>query len=306
MIRQISTLIVAAAVLVPAAGAHAASPLRCNRTHGSELAHSTSVKVYKVKQAKSTYRYYGCARPRGPVAPLTKTFKGSQVKLVAAKGAYVAFTRTIHGQDTISVVDARTARQHHGLYPPYDIEFDTDPATPQIGAARLNTRGELAVSYVGLGDGSSTDSTTYIYAFDTAGDEQLLDSGPSAKLPPRSIHLSGETVRWTHDAVTRKATIGEVSLNVTGGGGLMSGDVTTSPEGGIACHVTQTSLAGTCVGSFAPSTRVRVVATGPANSTVSIGGGCSAVHAPVAGQSTSVATCLVSLSRARTVKVTFG
>ena len=133
------------------------------------------------------------------------------MKLVAAKGAYVAFTRTISGRDTIAVVDARTGKKRHGLYPPGDIEFDIDPATPQIAAARINTDGELVVAYVGLGDGSSTDSTIYIYAFDKRYHEQLLDSGTSSKLIARSIRLSGRDVSWTHDGVKRTAKIGEVA-----------------------------------------------------------------------------------------------
>ena len=42
------------------------------------------------------------------------------------------------------------------------------------------------------------------------------------------------------------------------------------------------------------------------NATVTISGGCSAVHAPVAGQASSVATCSMRLSSAKSVKVTFG
>jgi hypothetical protein len=303
--RRVLLVAAAGALLLPAADASAAAK-RCNRTHGTELAHSQVVKVYKVKPGASSYRYCGCARPRGPVVALTKPFRGTDVKLVAAKGAYAAFTRTISGQDTIAVVDARTGKKRHGLYPPEDIEFDIDPSTPQIGAARVNTKGELVVSYIGLGDGESTDSTIYIYAFDRDYDEQLLDSGTSSKLIARSIKLSGEDVSWTHDGATRTAKIGEVSLSVTSGGGPLAGDVTTSPEGGIACHVAKTALTGNCVGSFSPNAYVTVTATGPQNATVTIGGGCSAVHAPVAGQASSVATCEVRMSSAKAVKVTFG
>ena len=307
MLKHIRRAMLAAlvgAILLPAADAAAAGPTRCDRTHGTELAHSSVVKVYKVKSG-SSYRYFGCAKPRGPVIALTKPFQGKDVKLVAAKGAYVAFTRTISGRDTIAVVDARTGKKRHGLYPPDDIEFDVDSQTPQIGAARVNTRGELVVSYIGLGDGSSTDSTVYVYAFDTRGNEQLLDSGTSSKLSARSIKLSGETVSWTHDGATRTAKIGEVALTVTSGGGPTAGDVTTSEEGGIACHIAPAGLTGTCTGSFAPNDYVTVTAKGAANATVTISGGCSAVHAPVAGQASSVATCRVTMNRAKSVKVTF-
>lgn len=293
-----------ALLLLPAGSAAAATIKRCDRTHGTELAHSSVVKVYKVKSGAS-YRFFGCARPRGPVVALTKPFKGRDVKLVAAKGAYAAFTRTISGRDTISVVDARTGKKRHGLYPPGDIEFDVDPRTPQIGAARVNTQGELVVSYIGLGDGASTDSTVYIYAFDKGYHEQLLDSGTSSKLSATSIKLSGEQVSWTHGGATRSAKIGEVALSVTSGGGPTAGDVATSPEGGIACHVASSGLTGTCVGSFAPGDYVTVTATGAPTATVTIGGACSAVHAPKAGQATSVATCSVRMNSAKAVKVTF-
>ena len=291
------------ALLLPAAPA-VAKTTRCNATHGAELAHSAVVKVYRVKTGTS-YRFYGCAKPNGPVIALTQPFRGNQVKLVAAKGAYVAFTRTISGRDTIAVVDARTGHKRHGLYPPGDIEFDIDPATPQIAAARINTDGELVVAYVGLGDGSSTDSTIYIYAFDKRYHEQLLDSGTSSKLIARSIRLSGRDVTWTNDGVKRTAKIGEVALSVTSGGGPTAGDVSTSPGGGIACHIAGAALTGTCVGSFAPNDYVTVTATGGPKATVTISGACSAVHAPVAGQASSVATCSVSMSGAKSVKVTF-
>jgi hypothetical protein len=293
------------ATLLPAADAGAATAKRCNQTHGVELAHSAVVKVYKVR-AGTSYRFYGCAKPRGPVVALTKPFRGKDVKLVAAKGAYAAFTRTISGRDTISVVDARTGKKRHGLYPPGDIEFDIDANTPQIGAARVNSQGELVVSYIGLSDGSSTDSTVYIYAFDKNYNEQLLDSGTSSKLIATSIRLSGEDVSWTNDATTRTAKIGEVPLSITSGGGPLAGDVTTSPEGGIACHVAPSGLTGNCVGSFAPNAFVTVTATGAPNATVTISGGCSAVHAPVAGQASSVATCEVRMNSAKSVKVSFG
>jgi hypothetical protein len=303
-IRRALLAALAAALVLPAADAAAAGPARCDRTHGTELAHSSVVKVYKVRSG-SGYRYFGCARPHGPVVALTKPFKGSDVKLVAAKGAYVAFTRTISGRDTIAVVDARTGRKRHGLYPPDDIEFDVDSRTPQIGAARVNSRGELVVSYIGLGDGSSTDSTVYVYAFDRDYHEQLLDSGTSSKLSASSIKLSGETVSWTHDGATRSARIGEYALTVTSGAGPTAGDVTTSEEGGIACHIAPAGLTGTCTGSFAPNDSVTVTAKGAANATVTISGGCSAVHAPVAGQASSVATCRVTMNRAKSVQVTF-
>jgi len=302
-VRRALLVAVLGALVLPAGNAAAAAK-RCNATHGTELAHSKVVKVYKVK-AGSSYRFYGCARPSGPVVALTQPFRGSQVKLVAAKGAYVAFTRTISGRDTIAVVDARTGKKRHGLYPPGDIEFDIDPATSQIGAARVNTEGELVVSYVGLGDGNSTDSKIYIYAFDRNYHEQLLDSGTSSKLIATSIRLSGKDVSWTNGGVKRAAKIGEVALSVTSGGGPTAGDVTTSPEGGIACHVATAALTGTCVGSFAPNDYVTVTATGAKTATVTISGGCSAVHAPVAGQASSVATCSVRMNSAKSVKVTF-
>jgi hypothetical protein len=301
--RRLLLLSVTALVL-PASSAPAALT-RCNRTHGAELAHSAVVKVYKVRTG-AAYRFYGCARPRGPVVALTRPFGGSQVKLVAARGAYVAFTRTISGRDTIAVVDARTGRKRHGLYPPNDIEFDIDPSTPQIAAARVNAKGELVVSYIGLGEGASTDSTVYVYAFDNHYNEQLLDSGPSSKLGARSIRLSGEDVSWTHDGVKRTAQIGQVPLSVTSGGGPLAGDVTTSPEGAIACHVAAAGLTGNCVGSFSPNAYVTVTATAAPTATVTISGGCSAVHAPVAGQASSVATCSMRMSSAKSVKVTFG
>lgn len=296
-------VLLAGHLLLPAGGASAADK-RCNQTRGAELAHSAVVKVYKVKTG-SSYRFYGCAKARGPVVALTQPFRGKAVRLVAAKGAYVAFTRTIRGKDTIAVVDARTGKKRHGLYPPGDIEFDIDPSTTQIGAARVNAKGELVVSYIGLGDGSTTDSTVFIYAFDRNYNEQLLDTGTSSKLAARSIRLSGDVVSWTHDGATRSAKIGAVSLSVTSGGGPLAGDVATSPEGAIACHVAPTGLTGNCVGSFAPNAFVTVTAKGGPNATVTISGGCSAVHAPVAGQASSVATCNVRLSSAKSVKVTF-
>jgi len=81
--------------------------------------------------------------------------------------------------------------------------------------------------------------------------------------------------------------------------------VTTSPEGGIACHIAMAGLTGHCVGSFAPNAYVTVTASGAPTATVTISGGCSAVHAPVAGQASSVAACNVRMSSAKSVKVTF-
>ena len=128
------------------------------------------------------------------------------------------------------------------------------------------------------GSRTSTSLTIYVYAFDKHYNEQLLDSGTSSKLDARSIRLSGKDVSWTHDGAKRTAKIGAVSLSVTGGGGPAAGDVTTSPEGGIACHVATTGLTGVCVGSFAPNAYVTVTATGASNATVTISGGCSAVR----------------------------
>src|SRR3978361_722939 len=81
--RMRSALLVAlvGGMLLPAADAGAASPTRCNKTHGTELAHSAVVKVYKVKTGAS-YRFYGCAKPRGPVVALTQPFRGEDVRLV--------------------------------------------------------------------------------------------------------------------------------------------------------------------------------------------------------------------------------
>jgi hypothetical protein len=296
--------IVACLLALPAADA-AAAPLRCNKTHGKELAHSAVVKVYKVKSGNQ-FRFYGCAKPRGPVVALTQRFKGNAVKLVASAGAYVAFTRTIQGSDTIAVVDARTGRKRHGLFPPDGIEFDIDPATPQIGAARVNLTGELVVAYVGLGEGGTTASTIHLYAFDSRGHEQLLDRGPSTTLLMRSIKLSGEDVSWVHDGVTRSAKIGSVPLSITSGGGPGSGTVTTSPDVGIACRIAPAGVTGSCIGSFDPGAGVTVAATAPSGTPVTITGACTATHVPVVGEPSSSAQCLVDMSGPKTVKVTFG
>ena len=306
--RRLLLVPLAGLVLLPTAGAHAAVlKLKCNKTHGVELAHSSIVKVYKVKVAKSSkFEYVGCAKPSGPVVTLTHPFTQNKVKMVAHLGAYVAFTRTIEDTDTISVVDARTGRQKQAIFAPDNIDFDVDPDTPEVAAVKLNLKGEAAVVYAGLASGGTTGSNNYVYAYDATGeDEQFLDYGSSSTLPASSLRLSGETVSWTHAGKKRSATIGEVSLAVTAGKGSSSGNVTTAPNGGIACHVALTALSGTCVASFAPSTEVTVTATGSATSTVTITGGCSAVHAPVAGQTSSVATCTVRLNSPKRVTVTF-
>ena len=294
----------ACAVAFPAATARAA-PLRCDKTHGRELAHSSVVKVYKVKQDR-TYRFYGCARPRGPVVALTQRFKGNEVKLVAAKAAFVAFTRTIRGSDTIAVVDARTGRKRHGLFPPSGIEFDIDRSTPQIGIARINDKGELVVAYVGLGDGTSTDSMIHLYAFDQRGHQQLLDRGPSSKLPMKSVRLAGEDVSWLHDGATRTARIGSVPLSVTSGRGLASGTVTTQPDVGIACSIGPAGVSGNCVGSFDPQVTVAVSAVAAPGTRVTIRGACSATFVPVGGNLPSSTGCPVFMGGPQSVEVTFG
>ncbi len=303
MYRFIVALIACVAVL-PVADARAA-PLRCDKTHGRELAHSSVVKVYKVKQGKA-FRFYGCARPHGPVVALTQKFTGNQVKLVAAKAAYVAFTRTIRGSDTIAVVDARTGRKRHGLFPPGGIEFDIDRATPQIGLARINDKGELVVAYVGLGDGTSRDSTIHLYAFDQAGHQQLLDRGPSSKLPMKSVRLSGEDVSWLHDGVTRTARVGSVPLSVTTGSGPASGTVTTEPDVGIACSIGPTGASGICIGSFDPQASVGVHAIAATNTRVTIRGACNATYVPVMTNLPAGASCIVNMGGPQSVEVTFG
>jgi hypothetical protein len=296
--------LIACVVALPMADARAA-PLRCDKTHGRELSHSSVVKVYKVKQG-TNFRFYGCARPRGPVVALTQRFKGNEVKLVAAKAAYVAFTRTIRGSDTIAVVDARTARKRHGLFPPYGIEFDIDSATPQIGLARINEKGELVVAYVGLGDGTTTDSMIHLYAFDQAGHQQLLDRGASSKLPMKSLRLSGEDVSWLHDGVTRTARIGSVPLAVTSGQGLGSGTVTTQPDVGITCSITPGGVSGSCVGSFEPGVGATVFASAAAGTRVTIRGACSATYVPVMSGLPSSTSCPVFMGGPQSVEVTFG
>ena len=151
------------------------------------------------------------------------------------------------------------------------------------------------MSYIGLGDGSSTDSTVYIYAFDRNYHEQLLDSGTSSKLSAKSIKLSGKNVSWKHDGMQRTAKIGEVRAerHVR----RRPARPATSPRRRRAASPATSrrpASTGTCIGSFAPDDQVTVTATGAASATVTISGGCSAVHAPVAGQASSVATCKVT------------
>jgi hypothetical protein len=303
--RRIVLPLLAVAVLVPTADAGASAPLRCNKTHGTELAHNKVVKVYKVRSGK-TYRFFGCARPTGPVVALTQKFTGNQVKLVASAGAYVAFTRRIRSSDTISVVDARTGRKRHGLYPPGGIEFDIDPATPQIGAARVNTRGELVVAYVGLGGGATTEPTIYFYAFDTRGFQQLLDRGSSSAMPVRSLKLSGEDISWTHDGIARTAKIGSVPLSIVSGDGPGSGAVTTTPDVGIACRITSGGATGLCIGSFSPGEGATVTATAAPGTPVAIRGACNATHVPIVGEASSTAQCNVIMGGPQTATVTFG
>ena len=64
------------------------------------------------------------------------------------------------------------------------------------------------------------------------------------------MRLTGNVVSWIHDGVKRNVKLGEVSLTVTAAsGGVTSGDVTTAPEGGLACHVAEAGLSGHASGS---------------------------------------------------------
>ena len=306
--RRLLLVPLAGLVLLPTAGAHAAVlKLKCNKTHGVELAHSSIVKVYKVKVAKSSkFEYVGCAKPSGPVVTLTHPFTQNKVKMVAHLGAYVAFTRTIEDTDTISVVDARTGRQKQAIFAPDNIDFDVDPDTPEVAAVTLNLKGEAAVVYAGLASGGTTGSNNYVYAYDGSrrgravprlrleldAARQLAEAqrgdghldarrqealGHDRRGQPRGHSRQGELVGQRHDGAQRRHRL-------------------PRRADGAVWHVRRLVRA---------EHRSHGHATGSATSTVTITGGCSAVHAPVAGQTSSVATCTVRLNSPKRVTVTF-
>ena len=185
------------------------------------------------------------------------------------------------------------------------IEFDIDPATPQIAAARINLKGELVVAYAGLGEGGTTDATMHLYAFDSRGFQQLLDRGPSSKLPVKSVKLNGEDVSWTHDGITRTAKIGVVlEHHRRRRPGFRHGHHVARRRHRLPDRTRRRR--GALHRLLDPGAGAIVTATAPPGTPVTISGACTATHVPVVGEPSSTAQCNVLMSGPQTANVTFG
>jgi hypothetical protein len=179
-------------------------------------------------------RYLGCALPRGKVFTLDRSYqeyidpgsvKGQTpvdsggVYLHQSAGTFLQVedqqANLMGDYHEVRLQVFNLATGHHYSYGHLLEEPVPSRKYPPLPLrALLNNRGQLAGVYVNPTDSTPTDfsdpapGSTEIVTFGAGGTRTIIDSAPSAQIPPGSLNLNGSTVSWTHAGQAKTATIG--------------------------------------------------------------------------------------------------
>jgi hypothetical protein len=131
----------------------------------------------------------------------------ARVGPAALAGTVAAYGQTSFGVDTISAVVV-VRRLSDGKQLANRPAFD-GPLGPEFAVsvqAVVVKRNGSAGWIVQGGSIISTQSTTQVVAL-SQGNERVLDSTPTGVIDPKSLHLHGSTLTWTHGGAQRSATL---------------------------------------------------------------------------------------------------
>jgi hypothetical protein len=216
MTNPVLRALAAAALLVAALTALTASPAsaktagKCtDKAKGVTVLERTKTAVVFERKArtgssKGELVAFGCLRKKGANVLLGPDELDSAIEEPALAGNYVAFGQSFcFGTEdlcgvTVKVVDLRTGKVVRKA-DAFDGSEDADVA---LTALALSPRG--FAGWIANGDTEEEDLPYEVHALDSAG-ARKLDTG--AKIPAKSLTLSGSTLSWKNGAATRTATL---------------------------------------------------------------------------------------------------
>lgn len=271
-----TALAAAPIALPPAASAAATAPpaKRCEDLRGRDLAPGDPrLKLVRLRlverggRATSALRghaLYGCTGRLGRVRRLgftgTESFDGTSVassrfSVVATAGTWIVGRSrygTLEGEDgeTWAAHDVVTDRS----YPLFDRRsgLDVPALLPVPTAAVIDAAGRSAAIYAGSAEAGAADlpagATAAVATFDVGGLRTLVDTG-GPEIGPRSLHLAGSAVTWSHGPETRTADLAALRGLAPAGGHPV--DCGVSPSGTYRLQAARTTPCAFAVRTYA-------------------------------------------------------
>jgi hypothetical protein len=179
----IAALVLAAALMVPAAAPAASHKTACQKLHGRDLAVDGNFKL--VKKGNSLY---SCKLKKGKV----RKFATGQPNVIYTNRGFALVSNVFGDQYNTSY---RTALINMGTGRTYGvISKDCMMGDPCLGNSA--TKGWVTItgqSVVSIEAGG----TTQIVGFSATGTRVLLDEGPSTDVIASSLTFAGNTASWT-------------------------------------------------------------------------------------------------------------
>ncbi len=209
--RRVTVIGAAGAALLcasmPVGGASARVRQSCAGLKGKHLASTRKLKVTeRGNENKGTA--YACALPNGPVrvAAQASSLTGNSeysIRVAAVAGSWVALSLFngdgIGGEETGKAFDV--ANGHSYRYWRYESSPTAKPEEVRaLDAVRLSATGQIAIA-------EHEGDTEQIVGFEPSGARRVLDTGPRAQIPPKSLVLQGRMVRWVDSGATRTASL---------------------------------------------------------------------------------------------------
>ena len=188
-------------------GASALARQSCSGLKGKHLASTRKLKVTeRGNENKGTA--YACLLPNGPVRVAAQAFSLNgnseySIRVAAVAGSWVALglfnAEGIAGEEAGKAFNV--ANGHSYRYWRYANNPTAKPEEVRgLDAVRLSATGQIAIA-------EHEGDTEQIVGFEPSGARRVLDTGPLAQIPAKSLVLRGRTVRWVDGGATRTASL---------------------------------------------------------------------------------------------------
>jgi hypothetical protein len=212
--RTALVLALAAATLtawasVYAGAAQGRSPT-CAKLRGKRLLNSHAVKLVEHAE-EGQGSVYACVPPRGRVHRLGYATDAShgesyEVTLRGVAGTWLLLDfRNQTDPHTYEEIDKACDATSGRCYRAWVESYPEPALEAEVPVMRLSPQRILINQFGQVAEALANYNETQIVAFGSGGALSVLDTGPSAQLPPASLQLEGHTVRWLHGGVPRHA-----------------------------------------------------------------------------------------------------
>jgi hypothetical protein len=182
----------------------------CATLRGKRLLSTHAIKVVE-QTTEARGVVYSCVPPRGRVHLLgwasdDTHISAYEVTVLARAGMWLALDfRNQIGSHTFEEIGKACQAATGHCYRFFAEGFPEPSLEAEVPQLRFSLEGVVINEFGQLAMALANYDTVQIVGFDSGGARLLLDSGPTAQIPPASLRLEGHTVSWLDGGTLRSA-----------------------------------------------------------------------------------------------------